>query len=241
MTSCCIGAARFAACATAIPTFSFLAPLSLLPVPIDLLVSLLFGALDVTTWVNVSAVCRALRLRGYSAEPLSPPKSEGGFLRASVVMGTTLRQLTLAPHLREAMALELMTTPTLLGLVDTAFRSTWIEPTETSIRSWSLRMRRASGKCRLDPLHLRDHVGLSRSPTGLLIATCLSGLRRVHLVSYRDNARDNIQIVQSGHRVLSRAQNQPSRADRADRGSRPVAWCRSGSDGTWWFRPTRRR
>ena len=105
MTSCCIGAARFAACATAIPTFSFLAPLSLLPVPIDLLVSLLFGALDVTTWVNVSAVCRALRLRGYSAEPLSPPKSEGGFLRASVVMGTTLRQLTLAPHLREAMAL----------------------------------------------------------------------------------------------------------------------------------------
>jgi hypothetical protein len=51
--------------------FAFLAPMSLLPVPVDLLTDLLFGALDFTTWINVSVVARSMVARGFADAVLS--------------------------------------------------------------------------------------------------------------------------------------------------------------------------
>ena len=103
--------------------FSYVSPLTLLPVPVELLINVLFGALDFTTWVNVSSVARALVLRGFDeAVPIAPPDSGDAFLRVGLRRERDLLELQVAPHLREAMALELMTTQSLLDHIHAGFR-----------------------------------------------------------------------------------------------------------------------
>jgi hypothetical protein len=89
--------------------FPYLAPLALLPLGLEDMTDLLLGQLDYSTWVNVSSVARILRGRGLVAEPFGPPESEHWFLLAGRQRGSTLSTVHIAPHLREQLAIELMT------------------------------------------------------------------------------------------------------------------------------------
>lgn len=109
--------------------FAYFAPLSLLPIDPHDIVDLLYGALDFTTWLNVSAVGRYLAGRGWHAEPHTMPMAAERFLTLSKRSGRgELQLIGLAPHLREMMCIELMTTPTLASLVEHMFAEAQRDP-----------------------------------------------------------------------------------------------------------------
>ncbi len=99
--------------------FPYLAPLALLPLDVEDATDLLLGQLDYATWVNVSSVARLLQGRGLLAEPFGPPESERWFLLAGRQRGSTLSTVHIAAHLREQLAIELMTPPYVAKLADT--------------------------------------------------------------------------------------------------------------------------
>ena len=99
--------------------FPYLAPLALLPLDVEDATDLLLGQLDYATWVNVSSVARLLQGRGLLAEPFGPPESERWFLLAGRRRGSTLATVHIAAHLREQLAIELMTPPYVAKLADT--------------------------------------------------------------------------------------------------------------------------
>jgi hypothetical protein len=99
--------------------FPYLAPLALLPLDAEDATDLLLGQLDYATWVNISSIARLLRGRGLVAEPFGPPESERWFLLAGRQRGSTLSTVHIAAHLREQLAIELMTPPYVAKLADT--------------------------------------------------------------------------------------------------------------------------
>ncbi len=99
--------------------FPYLAPLALLPRDVEDATDLLLGQLDYATWVNVSSVARLLQGRGLIAEPFGSPESERWFLLAGRLRGSTLSTVHIAAHLREQLAIELMTPPYVAKLADT--------------------------------------------------------------------------------------------------------------------------
>jgi len=99
--------------------FPYLAPLALLPLDVEDATDLLLGQLDCATWVNVSSVARLLQGRGLVAEPFGPPESERWFLIAGRQRGSTLSTVHIAAHLREQLAIELMTPPYVAKMADT--------------------------------------------------------------------------------------------------------------------------
>ena len=84
---------------------------------------MLLGQLDFTVWLNVSSVARILRGRGLSAEPFGPPESGRWFLQAGRVRGRTLSSVHIAAHVREQMAIELVTPTYIARLADTLLES----------------------------------------------------------------------------------------------------------------------
>jgi len=104
-------------------SFVYFAPLALLPLDIDTKVNLLLGQLDFTVWLNVSSVARFLRGRGLLAQPFGPPESASWFMTAGKVYGNTLATVHIAPHMREVMALELVTPAYMAKLADTLLTS----------------------------------------------------------------------------------------------------------------------
>jgi hypothetical protein len=103
--------------------FSYLAPLALLPLDVEDMTDLLLGQLDYSTWVNVSSVARVLKGRGLSAKPFGRPESERWFLLAGRQRGSTLSTVHIAAHVREQLAIELMTPPYVAKLADTLLRA----------------------------------------------------------------------------------------------------------------------
>jgi hypothetical protein len=103
--------------------FAYLAPLALLPLGIEDMLDLLLGQLDFTVWVNVSSVARVLRGRGLLAEPIGFPESTRWFLRAGRTHGKTLTTVLIAAHVREMMAIELVTPAYVAKLGDTLLRN----------------------------------------------------------------------------------------------------------------------
>lgn len=104
-------------------TFPYLAPLSILPLAVEDVADILLGQLDYTTWINVSAVCRDLARRGYVTEPVRPGEGpDRAFLTAGLLDGTVLHQFVVAPHLREMMSLELMTSANLAAAIESMFK-----------------------------------------------------------------------------------------------------------------------
>jgi hypothetical protein len=99
--------------------FTYLAPLALLPLDVEDATDLLLGQLDYATWVNVSSVARLLHGRGLVAEPFGPPESERWFLLAGRQRGSTLATVHIAAHLREQLAIELMTLPYVAKMAET--------------------------------------------------------------------------------------------------------------------------
>jgi hypothetical protein len=99
--------------------FAYLAPLALLPVDVDDKVDVLLGQLDFTTWINVSSVAATLRGRGMLAEPVAPPESTKWFLIAGRRRGNSITQVHVAAHVREMMAIELVTPVYTAKLVET--------------------------------------------------------------------------------------------------------------------------
>ncbi len=108
--------------------FAFLAPLALLPLEIDDKVDLLLGQLDYTVWVNVSSVGSTLRGRGLIAEAIVPPESETWFLRVARPRGNTATQVHVAAHIREMMAIELVTPLYVVKMVETLLDSVVRDP-----------------------------------------------------------------------------------------------------------------
>ena len=101
--------------------FPYLAPLSLLPLPPEDVVDILLGSLDFMTWVNVSAVSRYLAGRGWEAVAHDMPEASDAFLTIRERRGSIENYVRLAPHLREMMSIELMTTPTLVSFIEHLF------------------------------------------------------------------------------------------------------------------------
>lgn len=101
----------------------YLAPLALLPLEIEDKVDLLLGQLDYSVWVNVSSVASILRGRGFLAEPMGPPESARWFLRAGRIRGNTLSTVHVTAHVREMMAIELVTPAYVAKLTDTLLNS----------------------------------------------------------------------------------------------------------------------
>ena len=103
----------------------FLAPVGLLPLRLDDVTDLLIGAVDYTTYVNVSRVARYLAGRGWIASP--PPLDQKGDRFMEVTRDRhrrTRREITtisVAPHVREMMLVELATAPAIADMVSAMF------------------------------------------------------------------------------------------------------------------------
>jgi len=108
--------------------FAYLAPMALLPIGIDDKVDLLLGQLDFTVWINVSSVAASLRGRGLIAEPIAAPESTRWFLRAGRRRGNHVTVVHVAAHLREMMAIELVTPVYVAKLVETLLDSVDLDP-----------------------------------------------------------------------------------------------------------------
>jgi hypothetical protein len=108
--------------------FAYLAPMSLLPIGIDEKIDLLLGQLDFSVWINVSSVAATLRGRGLIAEPIEPPESTRWFLRAGRRRGNSMTVVHVAAHLREMMAIELVTPVYVTKLVQTLLDSVESDP-----------------------------------------------------------------------------------------------------------------
>ena len=98
-------------------SFAYLAPLSILPVGPLRRVDVMLGRSEVTTWVNVSAVARGLSRFVYAAKAVEQSRSDQAFLEVIRARGNHGTSLTVAPHVREMMALELMTPASLTDMV----------------------------------------------------------------------------------------------------------------------------
>jgi hypothetical protein len=108
--------------------FAYFAPVALLPLDVATTVDLMLGQLDYTVWLNVSSVARVLKGRGLLAKPFGPPESEEWFMEAGRLDRTTLATVHIAPHVREIMALELVTPPYMAKLADTLLRGLAEDP-----------------------------------------------------------------------------------------------------------------
>jgi hypothetical protein len=108
--------------------FAYLAPLALLPIDVDDKVDLLLGQLDFSVWINVSSVAATLRGRGLIAEPIAPPESARWFLRAGRRHGNSVTFVHVAAHVREMMAIELVTPVYAAKLVGTLLDSGEVDP-----------------------------------------------------------------------------------------------------------------
>ena len=110
--------------------FAYMAPLSILPLRVEDVVSVMLGQLDYTTWVNVSRVADDLRHRGWYAEPIGLPDSQDGFVNVGLVDpgGASATVARMAPHLRELMSIELMTPASLNATVTAVFDNAGAQP-----------------------------------------------------------------------------------------------------------------
>jgi hypothetical protein len=109
-------------------SFAYFAPLALLPIDIADKVDLLLGQLDYTVWLNVSSVARLMRGRGLITQPIGPPESAKWFLRAGRMHGNTLGTGQIAAHVREMMAIELVTPAYIAKMADALLRSILDKP-----------------------------------------------------------------------------------------------------------------
>ncbi len=99
--------------------FADLAPLALLPLPLDDRVDLLLGQLDYSVWVNVTSMAAFLRGRGFYAEPIAHPDSSAWFLIAGRRHGKSMHTVHVSAHIREMMAIELVTPTAVSKLIET--------------------------------------------------------------------------------------------------------------------------
>ena len=127
-TSSSVGVVRSAGCAIDITNFAYFAPVALLPLDVATTVDLLLGQLDYTVWLNVSSVARVLQGHGLLARPFGPPESADWFMVAGRRDRTNLATIHVAPHVREIMALELVTPPYMAKLADTLLRALSEDP-----------------------------------------------------------------------------------------------------------------
>lgn len=109
-------------------TFPSLAPVALLPLPVNDVVDLLIGRMDFTTWINVSAVARYLGGRGLAARAVPVEEAGDGFVVVTKRFGQVAYEMHVTPHLREMMAIELMTTATLADLVEALLDASFDDP-----------------------------------------------------------------------------------------------------------------
>jgi hypothetical protein len=95
-------------------SFASLAPLSLLPYPVETTTALMVGGLDIITTIDAAALERRFSEHGIDAEVARGPEVEHGFLTAR--RGTA--SLTVPATVREQISIELMTIDTLIETVD---------------------------------------------------------------------------------------------------------------------------
>jgi hypothetical protein len=86
-------------------SFSSIAPFTIYPLPPEDVVDIVFGFIDVVFCLDLQALDDALAVEGVDVETARPPLSTGLFLTARRDELT----LTVPPHLREQMMVELMT------------------------------------------------------------------------------------------------------------------------------------
>lgn len=116
-------------------SFATLAPLSIYPLPPEQLCDLIHGWLNFTTLLNVSRLAQSLGRDGIRAEAVAPPESQELFLRVLVPTGRDRAvEGTVAPHEREMMLLELMTSATLRAGIQALVADTSAEATAVQRR-----------------------------------------------------------------------------------------------------------